>query len=51
MLESKILIALLVVKINNRIGFKDDSINKPSLYHPKKKKVEYWGIHIVTVKS
>ena len=50
-LESRVLITLSVAKINNGIGFKDNSSNQLSSYQPKKKKVEYWRIHIETVKS
>ena len=40
-----------VAKINDGTGFKDDLFSKPSSHCPTKKKVEYWGIHIETVKS
>lgn len=50
-IEFKVLIALFVAKINNGTGFKDNSSNQSSTYRSKKKKVEYWGIHIETVKS
>ena len=42
--------ALSVAKINNSTGFKDNFGNSLSIPHPKKK-TEYWGVHIETVKS
>ena len=50
-LDFEVLIALSVAKINDRIGFQDNLSNQLSTYWLKKKEVEYWGIHIETVKS
>ena len=46
----EVLIALSVAKINDWKWFKDNFSNQSSTYRPKKKKVEYYGIHIETVK-
>lgn len=45
------MLAISVAKINDGTGFKDDSSNKQTSYRNKKKKVEYWGIHIETIKE
>ena len=50
-LQSEVLLAILVAKLNDRTRFKDNLFSKPSSHCPMKKKVEYWGIHIETVKS
>ena len=50
-MQTEMLLALSVAKINNKTGFKDNSVSKPSFYHTKEKKVEYQGIHIETVES
>ena len=42
--------ALSVAKINDSTGFKDNSGKGPSVSRPKKK-TDYWGVHIETVKS
>ena len=42
--------ALSVSKINNKTGFKDELISKLTSYCPKKKKVEYLGMHVEIVK-
>ena len=39
-MQTEVLLALSVAKINNRIGFKDDSAIKPLFCCTKKKKVE-----------
>ena len=41
---------LSVAKINNSTWFKDTSGNGPSISHSKKK-TDYWGVYIETVKS
>ena len=49
-LQEKVLMALSVAKINDGTGFKDNSGKSPSFSRPKKK-TDYWGVHIETVKS
>ena len=49
-LQEKVLMALSVAKINDGTGFKDNSGKGPSISRPKKK-TDYWGVHIETVKS
>ena len=41
---------LSVTKINNSMGFKDNFGSSLSISYTKKK-TEYWGVHIETVKS
>ena len=50
-LQVKVMLAISVANINDGTGFKDDSSNKQTSYRNKKKKVEYWGIHIETIKE
>ena len=40
-MQTKVLLALLVAKINDGTGFKDNSVSKPLFYRVKKKKVEF----------
>ena len=42
--------AILVGKINDGMGFKDNFGSKPNIPHTKKK-IEYWGVHVEIVKS
>ena len=42
--------ALSVTKINDGTEFKDNSGKGPSVSYSKKK-TDYWGVHIETVKS
>ena len=51
LMQTDVLLALLLAKINNGTGFKDDSVSKSLFYCAKKKKVEFWIIHIETAKS
>ena len=44
------MIVLSVAKINDGTGFKDNSGKGPSVSRPKKK-TDYWGVYIETVKS
>ena len=50
-MQTKILLATLVAKINNRTGFKKNLSRRLSLCCTKKKKVEYWSIHVEIVKE
>ena len=49
--QTKELMALSVAKINDGTRFEDNLISIPPSYYPKKKKVEYWGMHVETMKS
>ena len=49
-LQEKVLVALSITKINDGTGFKDNFGKGLSVPRPKKK-TEYWGVHIETVKS
>ena len=49
-LQEKVLMALSVAKINDGTGFKDNFGSSLSIPCPKKK-TEYWGVHIETIKS
>ena len=50
-MQTEVSLALSVAKINNETGFKDDSVSKLLFCCTKKKKEEFWGIHIETAKS
>ena len=49
-LQEKVLMALSVAKINDGIGFQDNFGKSPFIPCPKKK-TEYWGVYIETMKS
>ena len=49
--QSKVMLAISVAKINDRTGFKDDSSNKQASFRNKKNKIEHWGVHIETTKE
>ena len=49
--QSKVMLAISVAKINDGTGFKDDASNKQAWHRNKKTKVEYWGIHVETTKE
>ena len=50
-LQTQVLLAISVGKINDGTAFKDDFSNKQPAYRNKKKKAEYWGIHVETTKD
>ena len=50
-LQTQVLLAISVAKINDGTAFKDDFSNKQPACRNKKKKVEYWGIHVETAKD
>ena len=50
-MQTEVSLALSVAKINNKTGFKDDSVSEPSFYRTKKKEVEFQEIYIETAKS
>jgi len=50
-LQTQVLLAISVAKINDGTAFKDDFSNKQPTCRNKKKKVEYWGIHVETTKD
>ena len=47
-LQTKVLLAISAAKINDGTGFSDNSQTKQNFQRNKKKKVEYWGIHVET---
>ena len=50
-LKTKVLLAISAAKINDGTGYSDTSNNKQNFIRNKKKKVEYWGIHVETTKE
>ena len=50
-LNEKALLALSLAKVNDGTSFKDDASKKAASNHTRKKKVEYWGMHIEMIKS
>ena len=50
-LQTQVLLAISVAKINDGTAFKDDFSKKQPTHRNKKKKVEYWGIHVETTKD
>ena len=50
-LNEKTLLALSLAKINDGTIFKDGVSNAAVANHTRKKKVEYWGMHLETIKS
>ena len=50
-LNEKVLLALSLAKINDGTSFKDGMSNAAVTNHTRKKKVEYWGMHLETMKS
>ena len=47
----KVQLAISAAKINDGTGYSDTSQNKQTYNRNKKKKVEYWGIHVETTKE
>ena len=47
----KVQLAISEAKINDGTGYSDTSQNKQTHNRNKKKKVEYWGMHVETTKE
>ena len=50
-LKEKVLLALSLSKINDGTGFEDSTSTTATTSYTRKKKIEYWGMHLETIKS